>query len=381
MKLLIPISFSVFLAACGGGAEQHRQAAPAAAPVAVRTVLAASADWPETYEATGAVRARSSAILSSKVMAYVQQVSVAIGDRVRSGQTLVTLDSRDLETNVRRAEAARTEAQNAMAEGDNGIAAAKASLDLAQATFRRIDELASKESVSPHELDEATARLKSAQAAYEAARARRTQLDSRLAQVDQKIRSASIMRDYARITAPFDGIVTAKSVDPGVLATPGAPLLIIERDGGYRLEVSVDESRVPSVPPGETVAVALDTIDRAVNARVSEVVPAVDAASRTYVVKIDLPALPNVRSGVFGRAAFPLASRRVLGIPADALIERGQLQEVFVVEDQQVRLRLITAGRRAGNQLEVLSGLTAGEKLIAPVPAGLADGARVEVRP
>ena len=381
MKLLIPISFSVFLAACGGGAEQHRQAATAAAPVAVRTVLASSADWPETYEATGAVRARSSATLSSKVMAYVQQVSVGIGDRVRSGQTLVTLDSRELETNVRRAEAARTEAQNAIAEGDNGIAAAKASLDLAQATFRRIDELASRKSVSPHELDEATARLKSAQAAYEAARARRMQMDSRLAQVDQEIRSASILRDYARITAPFDGIVTAKSVDPGVLAAPGSPLLIIERDGGYRLEVSVDESRVPSVRPGETVAVTLDAIDRAVNARVSEVVPAVDAASRTYVVKIDLTPLPNVRSGVFGRAAFPLASRRVLGIPADALIERGQLQQVFVVEDQQVRLRLITAGRRAGNQLEVLSGLTAGEKLIAPVPAGLADGARVEVRP
>jgi membrane fusion protein, multidrug efflux system len=175
--------------------------------------------------------------------------------------------------------------------------------------------------------------------------------------------------------------VTAKSVDPGVLAAPGAPLLTIERDAGYRLEVSVDESRVPSVRPGQTVAVTLDTIDRAVNASVSEIVPAVDAASRTYIVKIDLPPLPNVRSGVFGRTAFSLASRSVLGIPAEAVIERGQLQQVFVVENQQVRLRLITAGRRAGNQLEVLSGLNAGEKLIAPVPAGLADGARVEVRP
>jgi RND family efflux transporter MFP subunit len=381
MKLLIPISLSIFLAACGGGPEQHPQAAPAAAPVAVRTVVATVAEWPDTYEATGAVRARSTATLSRKVMAYVQQVSVAVGDRVREGQTLVTLDARDLDSNVRRAEAARSEAQNAVPEADHGIAAAKASLDLAQATFRRIDDLASKKSVSPHELDEATARLKGAQAAHEAARAKRAQLDSRLAQVDQEIRAASILRDYARITAPFNGVVTAKSVDPGVLAAPGAPLLTVERDAGFRLEVSVDESRLPAVRPGQTVSVTLDAADRAVNARVSEIVPAVDAASRTYIVKIDLPAMPNVRSGVFGRAVFPLAARNVLGIPVEAVVERGQLQQVFVVEDAQARLRMITAGRRANNQLEILSGLNAGEKLIAPVPAGLADGARVEVRP
>jgi membrane fusion protein, multidrug efflux system len=381
MKLLIPISLSIFLAACSGGPEQHPLAATAAAPVAVHTVLAAAAEWPDTYEATGTVRARSAATLSSKVMAYVQTVSVAAGDRVRAGQTLVTVDSRDLESNVRRAEAARAEAQSAIPEADNGIAAAKASLDLAQATFRRIDDLASKKSVSPHELDEATARLKGAQANHEAARAKRAQLDSRLAQIDQEIRSASIMRDYARITAPFDGVVTAKSVDPGVLAVPGAPLLTVERDAGFRLEVSVDESRLPAVRPGQTVAVTLDAVDHAVGARVSAIVPAVEAASRTYIVKIDLPPLPNLRSGVFGRAAFSLASRNILAIPAEAVVERGQLQQIFVVEDGQARLRMITAGRRGGNKLEVLSGLDAGEKLIAPVPAGLADGARVEVRP
>ena len=381
MKLLMPISFAIVLASCGDGLKPHSPSAPASAPVAVRTVLAATADWPDTYEATGAVRARSSATLSSKVMAYVQQVSIAIGDRVRAGQTLVSLDSRDLDSNVRRAEAAGAEAQSAIPEADSGIAAATASLDLAQATFRRIDDLASKQSVSPQELDEATAHLKGAQAAHEAARAKRAQLDFRLAQIDQEIRSASITRDYARIRAPFDGIVTAKSVDPGVLAAPGAPLVTIERDAGYRLEVSVNESQIPSVRPGQAVAVTLDTVGRAVSARVSEIVPTIDAASRTYIVKIDLPALPNVRSGAFGRAAFPLGPRRVLGIPAEAVIERGQLEQVFVVEDEQVRLRMITAGRRAGNNLEVLSGLTAGEKLIAPVPAGLTDGARVEVRP
>ncbi len=371
---------SIFLAACAGP-EPHPQAASTAAPVAVKTVAAAASDWSDTYEATGAVRARTTAALSSRVMAYVQQVSVAVGDRVREGQVLVTLDARDLEVNIRRTEAGRAEVQSAIPEADHGIAAAKANLDLAQVTFRRIDDLASKKSVSGQELDEATARLKAAQSAHEAARAKRAQLDSRLAQVDQEIKSATIVRDYTRITAPFNGIVTTKAVEPGALANPGVPLLTLERDSGCRLEVSVDESRLPALRPGQPVTVTLETADRPIAARVSEIVPSVDAASRTYTVKIDLPAMANVRSGVFGRATFPMASRSVLTVPADALIERGQLQQLFVVEDSQARLRMITAGRRTGNQLEVLSGLTAGEKVIVPVPAGLADSARVEVRP
>jgi RND family efflux transporter MFP subunit len=374
------IVLSIILAACGGS-EPHPQAASTAAPVPVKTVAAAASDWSDSSEATGAVRARTTAALSSKVMAYVQQVSVAVGDRVREGQVLVTLDARDLEVNVRRTEAGRAEVQSSIPEADHGIAAAKANLDLAQATFRRINDLASKNSVSAQELDEATARLKAAQSAHEAARAKRAQLDSRLAQADQEIRSATIVRDYTRITAPFNGIVTTKAVEPGALAGPGAPLLTLERDSGFRLEVSVDESRLRALRPGQPVTVTLDTADRPIAARVSEIVPSVDAASRTYTVKIDLPAMPNVRSGVFGRATFPMPSRSVLTVPADALIERGQLQQLFVVEDSQARLRMVTTGRRTGNQLEVLSGLTAGEKVIVPVPAGLADSARVEVRP
>jgi RND family efflux transporter MFP subunit len=378
MKPLLTF-LSLFLVACQSDPSHDRKEAVAEAKTAVGAVAVTAAEWPDTYEATGTVRARSTAALSSKLVAHVQQVSVNVGDRVREGQTLVILDARDLDAAVRRAEAARSEAQSAIPEADHGIAAAKANLDLAQSTFRRIDELAAKKSVSAQELDEASARLKAAQATHESVRAKRAQLDSRLAQIDQEIRSASISRDYSRIAAPFDGVVTAKSVDPGILAAPGVPLLTIEREGSYRLEVGVEESRLASIRPGQTVSVTL--LDRTENARVSEIVPAVDAASRTYIVKIDLPPIPNLRAGVFGRAVFPLAARPVVSIPSEALIERGQLQQVFVIEDAQARLRMITAVRRAGSKVEVLSGLTAGEKIVAPVPSGLADGARVEVRP
>ena len=378
--IFIPVLVLVAILSGCGGAETHTKAATSAPAISVHSETVCSQEWPDAYEATGTVRARAAAVISSKVMAYVRQVFVQVGDRVKEGQELVTLDAQDLDTNVRRAEAAEAEVRSAVPEADNGVAGAKANLDLAQSTFKRMEELASKKSISNQEFDEASARLKSAQAAYDMASAKRSQLDSRLAQVEQEIRAARIMRDYTRIAAPFSGVVTAKSVEPGNLAAPGAPLLTIEREGTYRLEASVDESKLPFVRTGQTVEVALEALDRRLTARVSEIVPAVDAASRAYTVKIDLPMLPNVRSGMFGRAWFPMGSRKVLTVPVAAVLERGQLQSVFVIDDGVARNRLITTGTRRADAVEVLSGLTEGEKVVTPIPSGLADGSRVEVR-
>jgi RND family efflux transporter MFP subunit len=313
-------------------------------------------------------------------MAYVREVSVQVGDNVREGQDIVKLDAQDLDSNVRRAEAAEAEVRSAFPEADNGVAAAKAGLDLAQSTFKRMEELASKRSISNQEFDEASARLKQAQAGYDMAQAKRKQLDSRLAPVQEEIRAAKIMVDYTRIAAPFAGVVTAKSVEQGNLAAPGAPLLTIEKEGAYRLEASVDESKLPLVRAGQPVEVELEAVDRRLAAHVSEIVPAVDAASRAYTVKIDLPAMADLRSGMFGRAWFPMGARKVVTVPASAVTERGQLQSVFVIEDGCARNRLVTTGQRQQDGVEVLSGLTQGEKVVSPVAAGLVDGTRVEVR-
>ncbi len=378
--ILVPILASVAMLSGCGGTEPHTKAASSPPAIPVQTATVSIQQWPNVYEATGTVRARTATVLSSKVMAYVRQVAIQVGDRVQEGQLLVTLDAQDLDTKVRGAEAADAEVMSAIPEADSGVAGAKANLDLAQSTFQRMQELASKKSISSQEFDEASARLKSAQAAYDMARAKRAQLDSKRASVQQEIRGATIMRDYTRISAPFSGVVTAKSVELGNLAAPGAPLLTIEREGAYRLEASVDESRLPFVKAGQTVDVALESLDRRFTAHVSEIVPSVDAASRTYIVKIDLPAMPNLRSGMFGRAMFPLVTRKVATIPPPAMVEHGQLQSVFVIEDGCARTRLVTTGERRQSAVEVLSGLSEGEKLVSPVPAGLTDGARVEVR-
>jgi len=377
---LFPILAAVAIWSGCGGSEPHPKAASQAAPIQVETVMVSAQQWPETYEATGTVRARRAVVISSKLMAYVRQVAVQVGDRVQEGQLLVSLDSQDLDTKVRGAEAAEAEVLSAIPEADSAVAYAKASLDLAQTTFQRMQRLASTKSISNQEFDESSARLQSAQAACDMARSKRTQLDSRQALVQQDIRGARIMRDYARILAPVSGIVTAKSVEPGSLAAPGAPLLTIESEGGYRLEASVDESRLPVVKLGQAVQVSLDSGDGRVAAHVSEIVPAVDAASRSYIVKIDLPAMPDLRSGMFARAWFSAGTRKVVAVPPAALLERGQLQSVFVEEGGFARMRLVTAGARTETGVEVLSGLSAGEKVVSPAPAGLADGARVEVR-
>jgi RND family efflux transporter MFP subunit len=212
------------------------------------------------------------------------------------------------------------------------------------------------------------------------AKARRVQLNAKLSQVDQEVRSTEVTRSYADIPAPFAGIVVSKPVESGSLALPGTPLLTIEREGAYRLEASVDEEHLAAIRVGQPVSVTLEGLDRPIAARVSEVVPALDAASRTGIVKIDLPVLSSLRSGGFGRATFELGSRTLLVIPAGAVTDRGQLQTIFVVDNGVARTRLITAGQKVKDRVEVLSGLTAGEKVIFPVPQGLADGARVEVR-
>jgi RND family efflux transporter MFP subunit len=243
-----------------------------------------------------------------------------------------------------------------------------------------MQDLLNKRSITNQEYDEASARLKAAQAALDMARAKRTQLDAKMAQIEQEVRAAGIQRGYSEIIAPFSGTIITKSIEPGTLAVPGAPLFTIERIGAFRLEVSVEESRLSLARVGKTVSVTIDGIDRTFQARVAEVVPSVDAAARTGTVKIDLPSLPELRSGVFGRALFDTAGRKVLTVPSAGVMERGQLQSVYIAENNISHTRLVTLGTRVKDRVEVLSGLNQGDRVIVPIPTGLADGAPIEVR-
>ena len=371
------------LLAFATGCQKEAQRAEAAAPqpIIVKATSAAEVEWPSVYEAVGTVRARTAAVISSRVMAYVRQVRVQPGDRVAAGQTLVVLDGRDLDAALRQAKAAQAEASDASLELQNAIASARANLDLAEITHRRMADLFDKKSISNQEYDESAARLKVAQAAYEMAVSRRTQLASKIRQAEETVEAAQITRGYAELTAPFAGVVTQKQVDAGSLAAPGAPLLTLESTGGFRLEAAVEEGLLPTTRHGQMVTVNLDSLGQTVYGRVSEIVPSVDAPSRSYLVKIDLPQSPILRSGIFGHAQFPRATRRVVAAPVDAVVDLGQLQSVMVIENGVAHARVVTSGEKRNGAVEILSGLVAGEKIVSPRPNNLLDGSKVEIQP
>ena len=161
-QLFLVVPVAMWLAACSD-APKAKPVNSSAKPVAVSVITAATETWPSIYEATGTVRARTSAVISAKLMGYVREVKVQIGDQVREGQLLVTLDPRDLDVSSRRAESAREEVRAGIPEADSAVAAAKANLDLAQVTFGRMQDMYQKKSISNQEFDEASARLKAAQ--------------------------------------------------------------------------------------------------------------------------------------------------------------------------------------------------------------------------
>lgn len=379
MQTRIAVAFlTLLISACGTHEAPSKQKTEQPKTVTVKTADVQRDQWSRAYEATGTVRATTVTPVAARLMSYVTAVRVKEGDTVTEGQVLATLDPRDQDTAVNRASAMKDEVTSGIAEATAGASAAKATVDLAQATHRRMSELHAKRSVTDQELDEASARLKAAQAAYDAAQSRLNQLSAKMAQVEQEVRMSSLQRGYTTVAAPFAGTVVTRSAEPGMLAMPGLPLFTIERAGGFRLEANVEEARLASLRPGATVEVRLGDAEESISGRIGEIVPSIDPGSRSGIVKIDLPAsAKNLRTGAFGRAIFPGDSgnhRDALTVPANAVVERGQLQSVFLAENGFARLRLVTLGATRGGRVEVLSGLDGGEKLILPPLGNLADG-------
>lgn len=335
----------------------------------VRVVPVQARQVADTVDAIGTVQPVEQATLAAQVMGTVSSVAVREGDRVRAGQTLVTIHAAQLQSEAERARA------SAGAIGQQ-IAAAESDAALAASTLRRYEVLREKKSVSPQEFDEVQARSKAASARLDAVR--QQEKEARAAES-----SARTIESYTRIHAPFDGVVTERKVDPGALAAPGSPLLTVEKAGRLRLEVSVDESLLSAVRMGAVIPVQIQAAGGApIEGKVVQIVPAADPASRSFLVKIDLPSTAGVRSGMFGSARFPRGSRVILPVPRSAVVTHGSLQGVYVVDASGIAsLRYITLGAARGNEVEVQSGLSAGDTVIeAPGDRELA-GKRIEAQP
>jgi RND family efflux transporter MFP subunit len=348
MFLLAPLFAGV------SGCSDHR-VAPEPKPERISgvslTVLQKST-VPDWLEAVGTVRSAQTTQVASQMMGTIVEIRVHEGDQVQSGQVLAVIDDSQPRSAVQQSTAATLAAQK-------DVAAAESDFALTESTLKRYQQLFDKKSVSPQEFDEIKARHTSAEARREIARAGEAQADAALAQ-------ARTALGYTRIHAPFAGVVTDKKADVGTMATPGTPIFTIEDARKHRLEATVDERDIGLMHIGQPVSVSLDAYgDSAFQGKTSQIVPAADPGSRSFLVKIDLTADARLRSGLFGRARINRGQRPALLIPQTALVERGQLQGVYVVgANGEVRLSYITIGARDAQRVEVLSGLQDGERVI-----------------
>ncbi len=225
-------------------------------------------------------------------------------------------------------------------------------------------------------MDEVSRRAEAAAARLEAVRAQ-----TEAAQAQES--GARTMLGYTRLVAPFAGIVTARMADPGTMAAPGVPLLQVDQAGALQLQATVDESAIGAIHKGMKAQVAIDGASSAnIAGTVAEIVPAADPSSHSFLVKIDLPSSSQLRAGMYGTAEFANGVRQAILIPRSAVVMRGSLACVYVLDGQGIaQLRYLTLGAPQGNLVEVLSGISAGERLVdAPADRDLA-GKRIEVQP
>lgn len=351
----------------------------AAAPIAVSLAPVTSTALASSFEAGGVVTSRTTAVIASRIMAPVAAVHVRAGDRVRRGAPLVTLDGRELNANRARAIAALASAAESQLAAESELRSAQAALTLARATHDRIRRLHDQRSATPQELDQAISALAVADAQVTQAQAHRAAANAAHDAAGAASDAAAIASSYATLTAPFDGVVTERAVDPGSMANPGTPLVTLEEGTAFHVEVSLDESRAARVKTGDTVTVGVDQelFPNPLSGRVSEIAR-VDPAAHSFIVKIELPVGSGLRSGLFARARFTGSSRTTLTVPVSAAIHRGQLTFIFAVDgEHRARLRAVSPGITDGDRLEILAGLRPDDIVITNPPPSLTDGAAI----
>jgi RND family efflux transporter MFP subunit len=318
----------------------------------------------EYYETSGTVKAKTISPVASRVMGTVTSIKVREGDKVSEGDLLLTIDDRDLLQRVRAAQEAYRESLKALEAAKQN----KSLLGITQSRYRGLyDEMA----ISKQEMDEIETRKKIADIEYERAEAMAKGAEAALLE-------AQVNYGFTRIKSPVSGIVTEKRIEVGSMAVPGIPLLTVEDDSSFKLEVNVDESLSEKLEIGLPVNVTIDSIGKEITGHVYEIVPSVDPVSRTFLVKIDVKG-ESLRTGLYGRVLIPKGHRETLLIPRAAIVERGQLVGVYAVDDKGIiTYRLIRTGKTYNESIEILSGLKDGDRIVADGIENVIDGGIVK---
>jgi RND family efflux transporter MFP subunit len=308
-------------------------------PAAVRVQTVESKQRVASEEVVGTVRAKLSSVIEAKVSGKIEKMLVMPGQNVKAGELLLQLDAREVQAQLDRALALRQQAQN----------------DLKRAT-----DLFQQKILSQSEYDNA---------------------QSKFRVTDAAATEAETLLGYTKVTAPFDGVITRKYADVGDLASPGKPLLEMEDARDLRLEADVPEAVISHLTLGDKLGVRVSGVTNELDSVISEIAPSADPNSRTFLVKLDLPPTPGLRAGQFGRAAMPVGETSALRAPASAVVQRGQMELVFVVVNGHAQLRIVKTGKRIGDEVELVSGVDAGERVVVDGVTGLVDGQPLTIKP
>ncbi len=338
LRRLSLVSVLLALAGCGPHRDEQNAAPPAIPTATVRVSPVESKSRALYEEVVGTVRAKRQATLESKMNGRVLQMPVVLGERVTRGQLIAKLDAPEIAARLEQAEAAQEQAER---------------------DWKRASSLFAQQSATRAEYDAAQTRLRGAQGA---------------------VAEAKAMMAYVQIEAPFDGVITRKWADVGDLAVPGKPLIELEDPSALQLEADVPEAIASRVEPKSRLSIKAAGLTNDISGVVAEMAPTADPLSRTFRIKLDLAPASGIVSGQFARLLVPLGERTYLGVPAEALVQRGQLDIVFTVANQKASLRLVKPGKRLGDEVEIVSGLHAGDSVVTQGAAQLVDGQPVESR-
>ncbi len=302
----------------------------------IATIAVEKIKIPEFYRATGTVKPVVESNLSAQITAKIDKVLAVPGEKVKQGQALIILDSRDLETKVERA--------------NQGINSAKAVYEQAKLNLDRMTKLINQGYVTKSQFDNSRATF--------------LQAEANLNQANKALNEAQIALSYAVIKAPTDGVILNKYVDVGDQAMPGKTLLQFQAKNAFRLVANVPEELITRIKVGQHLNVKIDSINTSLQGVVSEIVPSIDPMTRSFLVKVDIPTTTTLYPGMFGYLSIPVREVDVLAIPQSAVIVRGQLKYVMVVKNNQRQLTLITTGKKLdNNKIQLLSGLNADDKI------------------
>jgi len=370
---------AILLTGCGGDTS-HENASAGGKGTPVKLATAKITKDATTYEAIGTVKANIASTISSKLMGSVTSIKIKEGDRFKKGDLLMIIDARQVSAQLRQAQSALEEAEQAKSASHSARDQAESGAQLARITFERYQKLMKDASASQQEFDEIKSRYHQAQAALAQANAMVSASDFRVKQAQAAVAAVQVSRQDATIRAPYDGYVTGKLIDEGDLAAPGTPLLNLEAMEGYRIDMEIPEKYIDAVKPGQIVSVLLAPLNnRPIDGTITAISPAADDKSHSFLVKVNLPVHEKIRAGIFARVLVPVETVEKRLIPSTAIIRHGQLTGLFLVDaDQIARYRLIRIGRTFGQSVEVLSGLRDGDRYVVNPAPGLSDGTKLE---